>query len=58
MFNQLEQLRKSNGDPFKLFKELSSNYSTEQMEVFWKNVSQFGIPSESIQKFQNEIAKK
>lgn len=58
MFNQVEQLRKSNGNPVEMFKEISKNYKPEQMEKFWEKVSQFGIPNESIQKFQNEIAKK
>lgn len=58
IFNKLEQLRKSNGDPIKLFKEISGNYKPEQMQQFWNKVSEFGISNETIQKFKNETEKK
>ena len=58
IFNQIEQLRKNNGNPMELFKQVTSNYNDEQMNNLWKNVKQFGIPDEAIQQFQNQIQKK
>lgn len=57
MFNQVEQLRKNNGNPMELLKQVTRNYDNVQMENLWQKVKQFGIPDEAIQQIQNEIKK-
>lgn len=57
VFNQVEQLRKNNGNPMELLKQVTGGYNNAQLESFWKKVKQFGVPDEAIQQIQNEIKK-
>ena len=58
IFNQVEELRKNNGNPVEMLKKVTSGYNDNQMEGFWQKVKQFGVPDETIQQVQQEIAKK
>ena len=58
MFSQVEQLRKNNGNPMELLKQVTSNYDNNQMENLWKRVKQFGVPDETIQQVQAKMEKK
>lgn len=54
MFQKVEQLKNSNGNPMDLFKEATSGYTPEQMNQFYENAKKFGIPDEVIQQVQND----
>lgn len=55
MFRQVEKLRKSNGNPMDLFKQVTSKFTPEQMNNFYANAKQFGIPEDVIKQAQNGI---
>lgn len=40
-----------------LFKQITNNYSEEQMKSIWENAKRFGMPNEAIQQIQQEIKK-
>lgn len=56
-FNQIEQLRKNNGNPINLLKQVTGSYDNNQMNNLWQRAKQFGVPDETIQQIQNEIKK-
>ena len=58
IFNQVEQLRKNNGNPMELLKQITGSYDDKQMENLWQRVKQFGIPDETIKQVQQEIITK
>lgn len=58
VFNQVEQLRKNNSNPMEMLKQVTGNYDNKQMEGLWQKAKQFGVPDETIQQVQQEIAKK
>ena len=55
MFQQVENLRKSNGNPMEMFRQVTSGFSPEQMNKFYANAKQFGIPDDVINQVQNGI---
>jgi len=55
MFNKIENLRNSNGNPMDLFKQVTSKFTPEQMNQFYSKAKQFGIPDDVIQQAQNGI---
>ena len=55
MFQQIENLRKSNGNPMEMFKQVTSKFSPEQVNNFYENAKQFGIPEDVIKQAQNGI---
>jgi len=57
MFQMLEKAQKSNGDPMKLFKEATSNYTPEQMNKLMNTARQYGVPDDVINKINGINAK-
>lgn len=55
MFQVIEQAQKNQNDPMKMFKEVTKNYSPEQMENLFKNAKQFGISNEIIENAKKGI---
>lgn len=51
MFKKYEQIRKSNGNPEELLKEVTGNYTPEQMQSFMKFANGFGITNEQLSKY-------
>jgi hypothetical protein len=51
MFKKYEQIRKSNGNPEELLKEVTGNYTPEQMQNFMKFANGFGITNEQLSKY-------
>lgn len=49
----MEQLRKNNGNPMELFKEVTSGYTPEQMQGLFNQAKQMGVPEDVITKLQN-----
>ena len=52
MFKKYEQIRKSNGNPEELLKEVTGNYTPEQMEKIFNQAKQFGIGDDVINKLK------
>ena len=48
---QFEELRKNNGNPQDLLKQVTSNYSPEQMKQFANFANRFGISKDQLQQF-------
>ena len=55
MFQKVESLRNSNGNPMELFKQVTSGFSPEQMNQFYQGVRQFGVPEDVIKQVQDGI---
>lgn len=48
MFQMVEQARKNQNDPKELFKQITSNNTPEQMNNFYKQIEQMGVPTDLI----------
>ena len=48
---QVEELRKSNGDPRQLLQQATSGYTPEQMQKFMKFANRFGISNDQLKQF-------
>ena len=55
MYQKFEQLRQSNGDPMQLYKQVTNNFSPEQMQGFTNFAKQFGFSEEQINQLNNGI---
>ena len=51
MFHQYEEIRKNNGNPQELLKQVTGNYTPEQMQQFQKFANGFGITNEQLSQF-------
>lgn len=51
IFRQLEEIRKNNGNPEELLKQVTGNYTPEQIQQFQKFVNGFGISNEQLSKY-------
>ena len=50
-FNQLEEIRKNNGDPRQLLNQITNNYTPEQTKQFIRFANGFGISNEQLNNF-------
>ena len=57
MFQLLEQARKNNNNPMELLKQVTQNYTPEQINVLFERAKQFGVPDKVLQEAQAEIKK-
>lgn len=48
---QLEELKKSNGNPQELLNQITSKYSPEQMKQFRQMANNFGFTDEQLKEF-------
>lgn len=55
MFQIVEQARQNQNNPMELFKQITSNYSDEQMNNFYKQAEQMGFSEELINQVKNGI---
>lgn len=51
MFQQFQNLRQNQNSPEELLKQMTSNYTPEQLKGFKKFVNGFGITDEQLEKF-------
>lgn len=58
MFALINQANKNNANPMDLFKQVTNNYTPEQMSSLFERAKQFGVPTEVIQQVQEELGKK
>lgn len=49
--NQIEELRKSNGNPQELLNQITGNYTPEQKQQFMKFANGFGFTEEQLKEF-------
>lgn len=54
MFQLVEQARKNQSNPMEMFRDVTKNYTPEQMDSLINRARQFGIPEEVLQKVQNQ----
>lgn len=55
MFQVVNQLRQNNGDPTKLFKEITNKYTPEQMNNLFNRAQQMGVPADVINNLKKDI---
>lgn len=55
MYQVVNQLRNNNGDPTKLFKQITNNYTPEQMDNLFNRAQQMGIPAEVLNNLKKDI---
>ena len=53
MFQVVEQARQNNSNPMDLFKQVTSGYSTEQMDNLFNRARQLGVPDDVLKSIQN-----
>jgi len=51
VFRQYEEMRKSNNNPQDLLKQVTSNYTPEQMKQFQQFANRFGITDEQLNQY-------
>jgi len=51
VLKQIEELKKSNGNPEELIKQITGNYKPEQIQQFKKFANGFGFTDEQLNKF-------
>lgn len=54
MFQLVEQARKNQSNPMEMFKDVTKNYTPEQMDNLINRARQFGIPEEVLQQVQSQ----
>ena len=51
VFNQYQEIRKSNGNPQELLKQATGKYTPEQMQRFIQLANNMGIPTEQLNQY-------
>jgi hypothetical protein len=54
MFQLIEQARKNQSNPMEMFRDVTKNYTPEQMDSLINRARQFGIPEDVLQQIQNK----
>lgn len=54
----LEQARKNNNNPMELLKQVTQNYTPEQVDNLFEKAKNFGISNDILEQAQKEISKK
>lgn len=57
MFQFLEQARKNNNNPMELLKQVTQNYSPEQINGLFERAKQFGVPNDVLEQAQKGLNK-
>lgn len=55
MFQKIEQIKNNDGDPIKILKDITKEYTPEQIDGLFEQAKKFGVPDKTIQQVQNEI---
>lgn len=58
IFQMVEQARKNNGNPIDMFKQITSNYKPEQLDILFNRAKQMGVPEEYITQVKQGISAK
>ena len=54
----LEEARKNNNNPMELLKQVTQNYTPEQVNGLFERAKKFGISDDVLEKTRNEIGSK
>ena len=54
----LEQARKNNNNPMELLKQVTQNYTPEQVNGLFERAKKFGIPDNILEQAQKGISQK
>lgn len=57
MFQVVEQAQKNQNNPLELLKQVTKNYTPEQINGLFEKAKQFGVSDDMIKKTQEEIKK-
>lgn len=55
MFQVVEQAQKNQNNPLELLKQVTKNYTPEQMNGLFEKARQFGVSDDILKQAQNEI---
>lgn len=55
MFQFLEQAKQNQSNPMGLLKQVTGNYTPQQMQNFYITAQRLGFPNEVLNEIQNEI---
>ena len=55
MFQQIEQLKQSNGNPMDLLKKVTSNYDDKTRNAFFQQAKQMGFSEDFLNQVKNGI---
>lgn len=55
MFQKIEQVRNNNGNPMDMLKDITKNYTPEQINGLFEQAKNFGIPEDVLKQAQNGI---
>lgn len=55
MYQQINQLRQSNGNPMELFKQVMNNYDDKKRNAFFQQAKQMGFNEELLNQVQSGI---
>lgn len=58
MFQMLEQTKKNNNNPMDLLKQVTQNYTPEQVNGLFERAKKFGISDDILEQAQKEIGQK
>lgn len=58
MFKMIEQARKNNNNPMELLKQVTQNYTPEQVNNLFEKAKNFGISNDILEQAQKGISKK
>ena len=53
MFQQIQQLKKSNGDPMQLLKQVTNSYDDKTKDAFFQQAKQMGFNDELLNQVQD-----
>ena len=55
MFQMVEQAQKNKNNPMEMLKEITKNYSPEQVNGLFERAKQFGVPDDVLKQAQDGI---
>lgn len=55
MANQIQNMMVNNNNPMELLKQITNDYSPEQMKSLFENARQFGVSNDVLSQIQNGI---
>ena len=58
MFQVLEQAQKNQNNPIDMLKDVTKNYTPEQINGLFEQAKRFGVPDDVLQQAQNKIKEK
>lgn len=58
MFQLIKQMQENQNNPMDALKQITKNYSPEQMNGLFEKAKQFGVPDEILEQTRNEVRNK